>query len=222
MAAQSSASIFIVNADEQPLVGSIVAIVCLWMGLPPPIKSGARILKSAAFQSPSLTSKTALRAYSMLLVIRECKSGSLELHVSILNMDLSTATIKCSVQGTVAAVCTGGGDIPAEESGAPAEAVAVTTTLSSDEITFTEIPIIGAAATLPTEGSATATSTKSPTTQSSTAGGSASSQTGSTSSQSSPSSGQADSTGTTGSATTLDRSSMIALVGAAALAAVLL
>lgn len=136
----------------------------------------------------------------------------------------STATIKCSVEGTVSAVCTASGDVPAEESGAPAEAADVTTTLLADEFHYTQIPITGgivAAAAPPTRTPSTATSTSPSTQPTSMTARSSSSQTGSTSSQSTPSSGQANSTGTTGSATSLGRSSMIALVGAAALAALL-
>ncbi|KAL8852541.1 MAG: hypothetical protein Q9221_002537 [Calogaya cf. arnoldii] len=143
----------------------------------------------------------------------------------ILSPHRCTATVKCSVQSTVSAVCTALGDLPPEESGAPTEAVDVTTTLSADEIQYTQIPITGgvaAAAASATGASATSTSGSPSTQQGSMTAPSTSSPTGPTPSQSSPSSGQANATGATGDAASLDRSSMIALVGAAALAAVLL
>ncbi|KAL9028797.1 MAG: hypothetical protein Q9180_007116, partial [Flavoplaca navasiana] len=124
-----------------------------------------------------------------------------------------TATVECSVEGTVSATCTASGDVPPEETGAPAQPMDMTTTLSADEITYTKIPIVGAAVAPPTGLSATATSNS--------LSNEPISQTRSTSSQSSPSDDQANTTGNTAGAISLDRSSMRALVGAAALAAVL-
>ncbi len=134
----------------------------------------------------------------------------------------STATIKCSVQGTVSAVCTASGFIPSEESGAPAQATDVTTTLEAEQFRYTQVPITGGIPAPSVGASATATSTSLSTGRTSMTTGSISSQTGSTPSQSGPSPGAANSTGTTGGATSLDRSSMIALAGAAALAALLM
>ncbi|KAL8675520.1 MAG: hypothetical protein Q9168_000032 [Polycauliona sp. 1 TL-2023] len=222
MSAQTSASIFIVNADPQSLVGSIVGmdgptttyqIRCTddeECGFPGPftyIKDGTSSIEYAV-------------GIQGLYVLRQLKSPAARL-----TLHLSTATIDCSLDGTVSAVCTGSGELAPQETGAPAETASDATTLSGDQFMYTQIPIIAAAAAIPTGAAATATSTSPPSKQSSTATRSTSSQAGSTSSPSSPSSGQANaagSTGSTGGATNLDRSSMIALVGAAALAAVLI
>ena len=134
--------------------------------------------------------------------------------VARLNMHPSTATVECSVEGTASATCTASGDVPPEETGAPAQPFDMTTTLSADEITYTQIPIVGAAVAPPTGLSAAATSTS--------LSNEPVSQTGSISSQSSPSSDQASTTSNTAGAMSLYRSSMMALVGAAALAAVLI
>ncbi|KAL8770998.1 MAG: hypothetical protein Q9209_003417 [Squamulea sp. 1 TL-2023] len=133
-------------------------------------------------------------------------------------MGIGGVTMECSVEGTVSAMCTASGDLPAEESGAPAQNTAITMTLTGDDFQYTQIPVTGEispTAAPSTGASATATSTGSSTKQIITTAGSTSSGTG-------PSPGQASPTGTTGGAASLERSSMVALVGAAALAAVLL
>ncbi|KAI4099448.1 MAG: hypothetical protein LQ339_005969 [Xanthoria mediterranea] len=197
---QSSASIFIVNADQQPLVGSIV-------GTNGPATTYQ--IQCSAGTDPEDCGFPGPFAYT--------KDGTSIIQYA-LGLEGVTATVQCSVEGTLSAVCTASGDIPAEElGGSPADAD-MTTTLLADEFQYTQIPITGGvafAAASPTRTPTIATST-SPSTQQTAIARSTSP------AQSTPSSGQANSTGNTGGATNLDRSSMIALVGAAALAAVLL
>lgn len=117
VSAQSSASIFIVNADPQPFVGSIVGtvrvenlpldcsllIVALNRTDPPPrTKSNVQlgqIPKSAASLAHLPISKTALPAYNMPLALRECKcpddpSYQLPDRSSIIALPLSNAPLK--------------------------------------------------------------------------------------------------------------------------------
>ncbi|KAI4248860.1 MAG: hypothetical protein L6R40_000872 [Gallowayella cf. fulva] len=221
VSAQSSASIFIVNADPQPLVGSVVGTVS-WstVQLPsfglthrlrrqesqPPTRSNvdrAPNPKNAVSPAPSPISETALQAYSTPWALKERDRNS-------------TGAVKCAVQGTTAAVCTASGEVPSE-SGASSEVIDVTTTLLPNEITYTQIPITGGntAAAQSTGAPGTPTSTGSSVKETST-------MTGSTSSKTGPSLGQASPTGVTAGATSLDRWSMLALVGPAALAAILM
>ncbi|KAL8915187.1 MAG: hypothetical protein Q9171_000306 [Xanthocarpia ochracea] len=199
--AQTSASIFIVNADPQPLVGSIVSMKGATTTYQIQCSAGTDS-EECGFPDPFTYIKDGTSSIAYALGI-----GGV------------TATVKCSVQGTVSAVCTASGDIPSEESGAPAQATDITTTLEAEQFRYTQIPITGGIPVPSVGASATATSTSPSTKRTSMTTGSTSSQTGSASSQSDPSPAAANPTGTTGDATSLDRNSLIALAGAAALAA---
>ncbi|KAL8842232.1 MAG: hypothetical protein Q9170_000638 [Blastenia crenularia] len=140
-----------------------------------------------------------------------------------------TGTIGCSLGGTTTAVCTATGagvgddneasatgtseeEEPAATSAGVAGTEVFTTTLGPESIQFTQIPITGAMPTAAPSATSTAASKKSSaTTRSTTASGG------------SPT-GQAAATpsGTTGGAAGLESRSIIALVGAAAMAAVML
>ncbi|CAL8574226.1 hypothetical protein XPA_000192 [Xanthoria parietina] len=220
VSAQSSASIFIVNADpQQPLVGSIVGTVR--------VASSAWLLSSNECVEQNGPATTYQIQCSAGTDSENCgfpgpftytKDGTSIIQYA-LGVEGVTATVQCSVEGTVSAVCTASGDIPAEESGGSPAAADTTTTLLADEFHYTKIPITGGvafAAAPPTRTPTSATSTSPSTQQTAMTARSTSP------AQSTPSSGQANSTGNTGGATNLDRSSMIALVGAAALAAVLI
>ncbi|KAL8951929.1 MAG: hypothetical protein Q9222_002113 [Ikaeria aurantiellina] len=142
-----------------------------------------------------------------------------------------TGIVDCSVQGTTSAVCTVSGigvdvseatvteDTAAAATGdAPVSNSVLTSTLLPEEIHYTQIPITGGytASAQATGEASTATST----------GGSSktSSMASTTGTQTAANIGQAapSPSGTTGGATSLDRSSMVALVGAAALAAIII
>ncbi|KAL8724202.1 MAG: hypothetical protein Q9166_008080 [cf. Caloplaca sp. 2 TL-2023] len=161
--AQTSASILLVNANTQPLMGSIVA------------------------------AQGATTTYQI-----RCKPGTD-------SADCGTGTVDCSLQGTTSAVCHASSIGAAAETGASAQAEDMTTTLGSNEIRFTQIPIIGGNAAAKSTGApATSTATGTYTKQTLTISNSIFSQIGS-------SMGQASPTSTTGGATGRDRSSMMAL-----------
>ncbi|KAL8814638.1 MAG: hypothetical protein Q9223_006152 [Gallowayella weberi] len=207
VSAQSSASILIVNADPQPLEGSLVGIT--------------GVTTTYQIHCPSGTPSDECGVPNFTYI----KDGTSSIQYS---MDIPGVTggVKCSVEGITFAVCTASGEVPSEsqvasESGAPggpAEAIDVTTTLLREEITYTTIPITGGSpsAAQSTGAPATTTSSASPSTkQTSMTAGSTSSKTG-------PSLGQASPTGgTTAGATNHGCASMMALVATAALAAIL-
>ncbi|KAL8940875.1 MAG: hypothetical protein Q9211_002065 [Gyalolechia sp. 1 TL-2023] len=192
VSAQQSASIFIVNADSQPLVGSIVGT--------------EGVTTTYQIQCPAGTDSQDCGFPGPFTYIKE---GSTSIQYSM-DYTLVSASIGCSLGGTTMAVCTGsGGGSGAEAAATGAAAVmteVVTTTLGPDEIRFTQIPITGAMPTA-ARSSETASTTTSSTTAS---GGSTSGQVAATPSGSIP-----------GAASVKTRS-MVALVGAAAMAAVMI
>ncbi|KAL9605567.1 MAG: hypothetical protein Q9179_001225 [Wetmoreana sp. 5 TL-2023] len=163
------------------------------------------------------------------------------LFVSNSHLCARTLTIGCSLAGTTSAVCTGnqpaGGDIAAVTGGADDEAAAasgglethtvgseivVTTTLQPDEIQFTQIPITGgvgkAAAAKSTAAAGTASMTGDGASSMKTTGSMATGKTGTATGQAAA--GPSGSTG--GAVTKFDRTSTVALMGAAALAALMI
>ncbi|KAL8680869.1 MAG: hypothetical protein Q9186_002988 [Xanthomendoza sp. 1 TL-2023] len=202
VSAQSSVSIFIVNADPQPLEGSLVGMT--------------GVTTTYQVHCPSGTDSEECGVPNFTYI----KDGTSSIQYSM-DIEGVTGGVKCSVEGTTSAVCTASGEVPSESgaSGAPAEAIDITTTLLRNEITYTQIPITGGnpAAAQSTGAPATTTSSISPSTRQT------DKTTGSTSSMTGPSLGQASpTTGTTAGATSHNCASMMALVGAAALAAVLI
>ncbi|KAI4124629.1 MAG: hypothetical protein LQ338_004708, partial [Usnochroma carphineum] len=148
--------------------------------------------------------------------------------------ETATATIGCSLGGTTSAVCTGPGDGAAATGATGAAALqttVVTTTLGPDDIQFTQIPITGGQATAAqsTGAAATPTSTgasnsKSSMTGSSTASSGSTAASGeSTTASGGSARGQAtpSPSGSTGGATSMESRSIVALIGAAAMAAVM-
>ncbi|KAI4149766.1 MAG: hypothetical protein L6R39_002427 [Caloplaca ligustica] len=175
VSAQQSVSILLVNADRQPLVGSVVGTVNL----------------------------TSFHAKEEL-----------------------TATVGCSLGGTTLAICTASGSGAAAGTDAAAlPSGAITTTLGANEIHFTQIPITGGKATAAqsTGTAATTRPTGASTKKPSTTGSITGSTTGRAAASSGPQIGQAQPSpsGSTGGAKGLGSECIVALLGAAALSAMI-
>ncbi|KAI4189185.1 MAG: hypothetical protein L6R41_001628 [Letrouitia leprolyta] len=193
VSAQQSASIFIVNADTQPLVGSIVGT------------KGATT--TYQIQCGQTTDSTECGFPGPFTYIKE---GSTSIQYAMSYPGL-TASIGCSLGGTTTAVCTGSG-VGSDEEGAATGATqnmvtqAVSTTLGANEIQFTQIPITGATPAAAQVSGATPTATPSKTAS----GGSASGQ------------AAASPSGSTGGAGSVQTRSVAALIGAAAMAGLII
>lgn len=188
VSAQQSASIFIVNADPQPLVGSIVGT------------------KGATTTYQIQCSQAAAEDCGFPGPFTYIKEGSTSIEYALAYPGVS-ATIGCSLGGTTTAVCTGSGIGSGEEEAATGATQMVTqmvsTTLGADDIHFTQIPITGATPAAAQTSGATPTATSSKTAS----GGSASGQ------------AAASPSGSTGGAVGVETRSIVALIGAAAMAA---
>ncbi|KAL8722113.1 MAG: hypothetical protein Q9225_001357 [Loekoesia sp. 1 TL-2023] len=204
--AQQSASILIVNADPQPLVGSVVGT--------------NKATTTYRIQCSAGTDSDDCGVSSPITYIKE---GSSSIQYAFGLEEGVTATVGCSLGGTTTAVCTGSGlgagtgDEGTATGTAAMETQVMTITLGPDEIHFTQIPITGARAmaSQPTGAASTATLTtpsnkQSATTSSATVSG------GSATGQATPSP-----SGNTGGATSLGSRSIVALVFAAAMATVM-
>ncbi|KAI4155993.1 MAG: hypothetical protein LQ341_000086 [Variospora aurantia] len=217
VSAQQSASIFLVNADTQPLVGSIVGTVQLCNP-----SSGDTCTNQGIRQNQATTT------YQIQCLegtdSSECgfpdpftyvKEGMSSIQYTM-SFGAVTAMVECSLGGTTTALCTASSaiDSAAAYSGQTfSDEGPATVALGPEEISFTQIPITGAVATAPqSTGAAAATATPAgasnermtataPTTA---GGGSATGQ-----SEASPSS-------STGGTISLESRSIVALVLAAA------
>ncbi|KAL8704608.1 MAG: hypothetical protein Q9201_002255 [Fulgogasparrea decipioides] len=223
ISAQATATVLLF-ADTQPLVGSIVATdkaTTIYQFQCQPGTYG----DECGFPGP----------------FTYVKEGTSSIHWTYNVEKVGTLTIGCSLAGTTSAVCTGnqpaGGDIAAVTGGADDEAAAasgglethtvgseivVTTTLQPDEIQFTQIPITGgvgkAAAAKSTAAAGTASMTGDGASSMKTTGSMATGKTGTATGQAAA--GPSGSTG--GAVTKFDRTSTVALMGAAALAALMI
>ncbi|KAL8656770.1 MAG: hypothetical protein Q9210_000013 [Variospora velana] len=217
VSAQQSASIFLVNADTQPLVGSILGTVQLCNP-----SSGETCTNQGTRQNQATTT------YQIQCVegtdSTECgfpdpftyvKEGMSSIHYTM-SYGAVTGMVECSLGGTTTALCTASSaiDPAASYSGQTfSEEGPVTAALGPEEIKFTQIPITGAVAAAPQSTRAAAatatpagasnerTTATAPTTA---GGGSATRQTEATPSSS------------TGGTTSLELRSIVALVVAAA------
>ncbi|KAL8694920.1 MAG: hypothetical protein Q9218_000491 [Villophora microphyllina] len=212
ISAQTTATLLLIHADPQSLVGSIVGT------------NGAATTYQLQCQ-PGTGSEDCGFPGPFTYI----KDGTSSIQYAF-DLEGITASVACSLQGTDSAVCTAnepaaavsGDDValPTGISIQGSQAVA-TETLSGSDLVYFTIPITGGASAAATAAATTVKSTGTlsmkPTKGGSTTGTSGTA-TGTATGQSSPSP-----SGSTGGAAGLDvRTSTLALVGAAALAAVLI
>ncbi|KAL8738425.1 MAG: hypothetical protein Q9181_000796 [Wetmoreana brouardii] len=219
ISAQATATVLLF-ADPQPLVGSIVAT--------------DKATTTYQFQCQPGTYGNQCGFPGPFTYVKE---GTSSIHWTYdAAEEVGTLTIDCSLAGTTSAVCTGnqppGGDTAAATDGADDKAAAtsgglethtvgsqilVTTTLQSDEIKFTQIPITGGVGK-----AAAAKSTAAAATASKTGGGASGLKTTGKTGTATGQAAASPSGSTGGAVTNIDCTSTVALIGAAALAALMI